>query len=141
MYLWGNLHHLPTTSPLSLHSPPFRPPLPPLMSSTGRPRDGCPANGRIFLLTQTMHARLAPPRPAAPSPHTLKYLWQVAQRVSQLLGHHDDPTTRELCLDVLAAVAHGAGGLPRRILVDVGRSLRSPFLPVRNLRLTLSSTL
>eukprot|EP00903_Cladosiphon_okamuranus_P011658 g10966.t1 len=56
---------------------------------------------------------------------------EVVQRVSLLLGHHDDPTTRELCLDVLAAVAHGAGGLPRRSLVDVGRSLRSPFLPER----------
>eukprot|EP00752_Nemacystus_decipiens_P002088 g1998.t1 len=56
---------------------------------------------------------------------------EVAQRVSQLLGHHDDPTTRELCLDVLAAVAHGVGGLPRRILVDIGRSLRSLYLSER----------
>lgn len=60
---------------------------------------------------------------------------KVAQRVSQLLGQ-DDPTARELCLDVLAAVsfAVGGGGLPLSILQDVARSLRSPFLAVRAYR-------
>ncbi|CAM9550036.1 unnamed protein product, partial [Scytosiphon promiscuus] len=53
---------------------------------------------------------------------------EVAQRACQVLSRHDDPTTRELCLDVLAAVSFGAGGLPHGILVDVARSLRSPFL-------------
>lgn len=85
------------------------------------------------VLTTRREAR-PPPLPVPSlslSPPARWTVRQVARRVSQLLGHHDDPTTRELCLDVLAAVAFGAGGLPRRILVDVGRSLRSPFLPVR----------
>lgn len=102
-----------------------------------------PPHGQNFnepLLPQNHHSSSSEPQPVPPLPVYADILTvpapqcmllQVAQRVSHVLGYHDDPTTRELCLDVLSAVTFGTGGLPRGILLDIGRSLRSPFLAVR----------
>lgn len=55
---------------------------------------------------------------------------QVAQRAATVLGR-DDPTAREIVLDVLSVLAFAVGGLPPAILRAVERSLRSTYLSVR----------